>query len=72
MWPLIFYLAMATLYISGALIYIYRFPESRSPGRFDYCGQSHNLWHCFVLLAALSHYVAAIESYRIRQALVCS
>merc|ERR1712113_29850 len=36
-------------YLGGVGIYVSRLPERRWPGRFDYCGQSHNLWHLCVL-----------------------
>ena len=46
---------MAVLYISGATIYAFRFPERYWPGKFDYWGQSHQIFHICVVLAALVH-----------------
>ena len=37
------------VYICGAFIYAFRFPEKFFPGKFCYFGNSHNIWHCFVL-----------------------
>ncbi|KAL7640361.1 UNVERIFIED_CONTAM: hypothetical protein RMT77_008634 [Armadillidium vulgare] len=38
--------------ISGiaVLFYLLRIPESLFPGKFNYIGASHQLWHIFVLL----------------------
>eukprot|EP00048_Salpingoeca_helianthica_P015266 m.225869 g.225869 ORF g.225869 m.225869 type:complete len:544 (-) comp16818_c0_seq1:32-1663(-) len=49
---------MGALYLLGALVYVTRFPECLLPGRFDFWFHSHQLWHCFVLAAAVAHYVA--------------
>ena len=59
------------LYIFGALVYSIRFPESWYPGKFDLCGHSHNLWHCFVLLAAIAHYYGSLEIYHLRRHFQC-
>lgn len=40
-------------YGAGAAIYGARWPESQWPGRFDYCGQSHNIWHTCVFAGML-------------------
>lgn len=50
------------LYASGALIYAARVPERWMPGRFDYFGASHQIFHVFVVLAALSHYKAILTA----------
>jgi len=47
-------LMMFGCYGVGAIFYITRWPESRWPGRFDLLGQSHQMWHLFVFLAAAS------------------
>ncbi|KAL7063796.1 hypothetical protein AAHC03_04433 [Spirometra sp. Aus1] len=46
---------MAALYISGAVIYAMRIPERLYPGKFDIWFQSHQIFHVFVVLAALVH-----------------
>ncbi|CAL8087251.1 unnamed protein product [Calicophoron daubneyi] len=48
-------LLMAVLYISGAVIYAVRIPERFYPGKFDIWFQSHQIFHVFVVLAALVH-----------------
>jgi adiponectin receptor len=45
----------AVLYITGAAIYAARVPEKFWPGRFDLLGSSHQVFHCFVVAAALAH-----------------
>lgn len=47
---------MAVLYIGGALIYAFRFPERLWPGKFDIWFQSHQIFHVFVVAAAFVHY----------------
>ncbi|XP_027066200.1 heptahelical transmembrane protein 1 [Coffea arabica] len=51
--------AMALFYITGTVFYISRIPERWKPGFFDLTGQSHQLFHVFVVLGALAHYGAA-------------
>lgn len=48
----------AGLYIFGAALYALRFPEKSAPGRFDYLGHSHQIFHLFVVAAAYAHYRA--------------
>ncbi|TEB34168.1 HlyIII-domain-containing protein [Coprinellus micaceus] len=50
------------MYIVGATVYAMRFPEKLSPGTFDYFLASHQIFHCFVVLAALMHYKSALTS----------
>lgn len=58
------YLALSgALYIVGAGIYVARIPERLAPGKFDYIGASHQIFHCFVLIAAVAHYVAVCRGY---------
>ncbi|CAH8550300.1 unnamed protein product [Schistosoma rodhaini] len=52
---------MAALYISGATIYALRIPERLYPGKFDIWFQSHQIFHVFVVLAALVHLNAIME-----------
>ena len=51
------------LYIFGTLLYVAHIPERLAPGRFDYIGASHQLFHACVLFAALLHLVALRRSY---------
>ncbi|XP_027069969.1 heptahelical transmembrane protein 1-like [Coffea arabica] len=50
---------MALSYITGTMFYISRIPERWKPGFFDLTGQSHQLFHVFVVMGALAHYGAA-------------
>lgn len=58
---------MAVLYIGGALIYAFRIPERLRPGKFDIWGQSHQIFHIFVIAAAFVHYhgISAVAVYRL-------
>ncbi|OMO54166.1 Hly-III-related protein [Corchorus olitorius] len=53
-------LAMAILYAAGAAVYTSRIPERWKPGAFDIAGHSHQIFHVFVVLAALAHSVATL------------
>ncbi|EQC36196.1 hypothetical protein SDRG_06307 [Saprolegnia diclina VS20] len=59
-------LAMGGLYVLGAVFYGTRFPERLYPGTFDVWFSSHQLWHICVVLAALVHYVSAMQHYEWR------
>lgn len=50
------WMVLFSIYVCGALFYITKFPESKFPGKFDIWLSSHQLWHTFVLLAAIYHY----------------
>lgn len=43
---------MCGFYIIGAYFYATLYPEKWRPGAFDLVGQSHQIWHVFVFLAA--------------------
>ena len=43
------------LYVAGAAIYAARVPERWRPGAFDVWGNSHQVFHIFVLVAAVVH-----------------
>ena len=62
---------MGASYILGVVVYISRIPERFYPGTFDFIGQSHNIWHLFVVAAALFHYLGSLEVFHIRQNLSC-
>ncbi|KAK7388413.1 hypothetical protein VNO78_23229 [Psophocarpus tetragonolobus] len=61
-------LVMAILYATGAGFYVSRIPERWKPGAFDIAGQSHQIFHVFVVLGALAHSVATlvILDFRLR------
>ncbi|VDN04706.1 unnamed protein product [Thelazia callipaeda] len=53
---LLWLILMGVLYISGAVLYATRTPERCFPGKFDLWLQSHQLFHMFVIAAALVHF----------------
>ncbi|TIA88120.1 hypothetical protein E3P99_02759 [Wallemia hederae] len=60
-------LASGFMYITGAVIYAVRFPEKYLSQyfNFSYYGASHQIFHCFVVAAAVCHYfsVRASQTY---------
>ncbi|ODV97656.1 hypothetical protein PACTADRAFT_63101 [Pachysolen tannophilus NRRL Y-2460] len=51
------YLIMeGALYITGALLYAFRIPEKFNPGKYDFIGHSHQIFHLFVISAAYCHW----------------
>ncbi|KAF8493361.1 hemolysin-III related-domain-containing protein [Russula emetica] len=59
----IWLLAAGVMYTTGALLYSYRIPERLDPGRFDHFFSSHQIFHIFVVLAALSTYVCVLTAF---------
>ncbi|CAR26304.1 hypothetical protein ZYGR_0H01130 [Zygosaccharomyces rouxii] len=53
----------AIFYIAGALIYGFRIPETMFPGRFDFWGHSHQIFHVLVVIASFLHLKAVMGSY---------
>ncbi|OAQ95995.1 hypothetical protein LLEC1_07527, partial [Akanthomyces lecanii] len=49
--------------LTGVAFLVSRFPECWLPGRFDIWGCSHQIFHCFVVLGALSHFVGILSGY---------
>ena len=61
------------LYLTGALAYLYSFPEAFfKSGMFDYFFASHQLWHLVIFLASMIHYYSAIDMYEWRQETGCN
>ena len=58
-----FVLLEAFFYIGGAIIYGFRIPETLIPGKFDFVGHSHQIFHILVVLGSLCHFRALIGSY---------
>ena len=52
------------VYVAGAVIYAMRWPEKLLPGRFDYIGGSHNIWHIAVVAGIVFHYGAMYEMFQ--------
>ena len=70
-YPVFLWAFGGAIYIFGAFIYSIRVPECLYPGKFDFFGHSHNLWHFFVLLAAITHYYGSLELYHLRRHFQC-
>ncbi|CEL51619.1 ADIPOR-like receptor SPBC12C2,09c OS=Schizosaccharomyces pombe (strain 972 / ATCC 24843) GN=SPBC12C2.09c PE=3 SV=1 [Rhizoctonia solani AG-1 IB] len=66
---LLWLLGSGVLYVTGALIYASRMPERWHPGRFDYFGASHQIFHVCVVLAALCHYQCISTAFEHRHGL---
>uniref|UniRef100_A0A7N0TT97 Uncharacterized protein n=1 Tax=Kalanchoe fedtschenkoi TaxID=63787 RepID=A0A7N0TT97_KALFE len=64
--------AMALSYLMGTMFYATRIPERWRPGWFDLAGHSHQLFHIFVIMGALSHYGAALAFLDWRSNAGCS
>lgn len=64
---LVYELVMGILYAAGAAFYTSRIPERWKPGAFDIVGQSHQIFHVFVVLAAIAHSVATLIILDFRQ-----
>ncbi|KAJ1860603.1 hypothetical protein LPJ73_001314 [Coemansia sp. RSA 2703] len=56
--------AMALLYIVGTTLYAFKIPERYRPGKHDVFLHSHQIFHVFVVLAAVCHYVGIIRAVR--------
>ncbi|KAH0742632.1 hypothetical protein KY290_030625 [Solanum tuberosum] len=59
------------LYATGAAFYMTRFPERCKPGAFDLVGHSHQIFHVFVVAAALAHCVASLVIMDWRRGIGC-
>ena len=53
-------------YVIGALFYILRFPEKKYPGKFDFFGASHQIFHVLVFCGALFHFMGSLDAYKYR------
>ncbi|KAM0930353.1 hypothetical protein ACQ4PT_001075 [Festuca glaucescens] len=63
--------AMAASYLTDTVFYLTRVPERWRPGKFDLCGQSHQIFHLLVIAGALAHYGVAIVFLRVRNEMGC-
>lgn len=62
-------IAMGLLYAIGAVFYVTRIPERWKPGMFDIVGHSHQIFHVFVVAAALAHCAATLNIIEWRRGL---
>lgn len=53
----------ALSYLTGASLYAGRFPERVSPGKFDFFGHSHQIFHILVVAGAYWHFRALVQAY---------
>ncbi|KAJ2082907.1 hypothetical protein H4R24_001237 [Coemansia sp. RSA 988] len=53
---------MCALYIVGTVIYAFKIPERYRPGKHNVLLHSHQIFHVFVVLAAILHYVGIIRA----------
>lgn len=53
----------ALFYIGGAVVYGFRFPEVIAPGKFDFVGHSHQIFHVMVVIGSICHFRAIVGSY---------
>ena len=51
------------IYIQGAIIYVVRVPERCYPGKFDLCGQSHQIFHFAVVGACILMFSLNYKAY---------
>lgn len=58
-------------YVFGAVIYILKFPERIKPGMFCIIGNSHQIFHFFVLGGVFTHYIGSVETYMYRIEKAC-
>ncbi|XP_076926350.1 heptahelical transmembrane protein 1-like [Bidens hawaiensis] len=63
--------AMGFSYLVGAMFYVSRVPEKWKPGWFDLVGHSHQIFHVFVVMGALAHYVSVLILYEYRRRISC-
>mmetsp|Transcript_8303 Transcript_8303/g.13879 ORF Transcript_8303/g.13879 Transcript_8303/m.13879 type:complete len:180 (-) Transcript_8303:53-592(-) len=59
------------IYILGALFYMNRVPERCSPGKYDYCGASHQIFHVCVVIGALVHFYESMNLFNHRHEMHC-
>ncbi|KAL1822715.1 hypothetical protein ACET3Z_009493 [Daucus carota] len=64
-------MAMGFSYVIGTVVYVTRVPERWRPGWFDLAGQSHQIFHILVIIAALAHYAAALVFLNYRSSVGC-
>lgn len=57
---------MGAMYVLGAILYGTRIPERWLPGRLDFVGASHQIFHALVFMAALLHYHTVLLLFRWR------
>jgi predicted membrane channel-forming protein YqfA (hemolysin III family) len=59
-------LLMSIFYGIGMFFWISKIPEKYKPGYFDIWGQSHTIWHIFVIIASSSWYFCMMETFYLK------
>lgn len=54
---------MGLWYIFGAILYAFKIPERFNPGKYDYYGSSHQIFHTCVVIAVMVHYQNCYRLY---------
>ena len=67
----LFWYLGSIIYVIGAVLYLFRFPERYFPGKFDIFGSSHQLLHIAVLIAVFCHYIGCLDAYYSRFGKIC-
>jgi adiponectin receptor len=58
---MVYYVFGAISYIFGLYVYTVRCPERHyQPGKFNVCGNSHQIWHLLVVCGIISTYLGAL------------
>ena len=70
-YDMIYWIIGAVFYIVGALLFATRIPEKFYPKRFDIVGQSHQIFHIMIVIAAFSHFKGSYLLYIDRINSVC-
>ena len=60
------FILCGAFYITGAVIYAKKWPEKGNRNKYDIFGNSHNIFHTFVLLGALSSFFGSIRIFHDR------
>ncbi|KAJ3328146.1 hypothetical protein HDU76_010501 [Blyttiomyces sp. JEL0837] len=52
------------LFILGAMLFLFQIPERWVNGMFDYWGNSHQIFHCLIVVASTVHYLGVLRAFR--------
>lgn len=65
---------MGAMYITGAIFFMTRFPECKWPGKFNLILQSHQIFHVFVVAAALlqTYAIYNLQTTRLKLGDICT
>jgi len=69
--PFIIFFIAGAIYAGGAVIYALKWPEKFYPGKFDYFGHSHNIFHVCVVVGAVLTFWGSVRVFHERQLYSC-